>query len=191
MARNNRKIDRQVKHDEIAAAAARLFIERGYEATSMAMIAASVGVAPNTLYWYYKSKDELLVDALNRLVAAGFAAFAGLHEQPLGKQLLWAFQQFARVSDLISTVHALAARSEVVGKWHDQFHAALEGILIQKLAERGMAAAQARMMATVGTFVIEGLLSHPHSQRQRQAVVAWLAGMESPKRARKDSASGK
>jgi len=73
MAKNKRAVDRQLKTDEIVNAAMRLFVERGFDATSMAMIAAEADVAPNTLYWYYPSKDDILVGVLNRLVAAGLS----------------------------------------------------------------------------------------------------------------------
>ena len=66
MGKNKRDVDPQVKRDEIEAAALQLFTEHGYEATSMAMVAAHAGVAPNTLYWYFKNKDDMLVAALNR-----------------------------------------------------------------------------------------------------------------------------
>ena len=176
MAKNKSNIDRQIKTDEIEAAAARLFIEQGYDATSMTMIATAANVAPNTLYWYYKSKDDMLIAVLNRLFAAGVAELHGLDEQPLTQQLQWTFKQFAQASNLISTVHARAARSEVVREWHSQFHLLLESILVQKLSARGMSSSKAKLMATVGTFVVEGLLSHSHSDSQRDAVVAWLSG---------------
>ena len=44
--------------NEIIAAARTLFIETGYEDTSISRLAAAAGVAPNTIYWYFKDKDE-------------------------------------------------------------------------------------------------------------------------------------
>lgn len=43
-----------------------LFAERGYSGTSMSDIAAGVGVRKASLYNYYGSKDELLLDLLRR-----------------------------------------------------------------------------------------------------------------------------
>ncbi len=43
----------------IARVAARLFAERGYEATSVREIVESAGVAKPTLYYYYRSKEGL------------------------------------------------------------------------------------------------------------------------------------
>ena len=176
MAKNKRAVDRHLKTDEIENAATRLFVERGFDATSMAMIAAEADVAPNTLYWYYPSKDDILVGVLNRLVAAGLSEWNTQRDQPFAQQLLWVIEQFTRSRDLVSTVHARTAHSDSVREWHDQFHAMLDTVLVRQLSSRGMSASQAKLMATIGTFVVEGLLSHPHSASQREAVVNWLAG---------------
>ena len=58
MAQTKRGQDRAEKRDEIIAAARTLFIETGYEDTSISRLAAAAGVAPNTIYWYFKDKDE-------------------------------------------------------------------------------------------------------------------------------------
>ena len=67
MPRNRRPQDREEKRAEIVTAAAGLFTEAGYDATSMAKVAASAGVTTNTIYWYFKDKDALWV----KLVATG------------------------------------------------------------------------------------------------------------------------
>jgi AcrR family transcriptional regulator len=64
----------------IARAAARLFAERGYDATSVREIVEAAGVAKPTLYYYFRSKEGLahalltvplstLVSTLRRIVA--------------------------------------------------------------------------------------------------------------------------
>jgi len=181
MAKNKRDIDRQLKQTEIEEAAAELFVEYGYEATSMAMIAAHADVAPNTLYWYYKNKDEMLVAALNRLVAEFLTNIATIQDQPLDQQLLTVIEHFEEASKLVATVHARLTQSASIRDWHKQFHLMLDAVFIEKLNSRGLSATQAKMMATVGTFIIEGLLSNPHTKQQRPSVLAWLADLLSAK----------
>jgi len=65
MARNKRVQDREQKQQEIINAAYLLFLAEGYDETSMSRIAVEAQVAPNTIYWYFKNKDELLVNILN------------------------------------------------------------------------------------------------------------------------------
>lgn len=174
MAKNKRDVERLFKQEEIEAAAARLFIEHGYEATSMSMIAKQAEVAPNTLYWYYENKDDILVATLNRLVANGVAEYALVGDKPLSEQMLWLIEQFEQVSKLISTVHARLDHSPVIRAWHDQFHLMLDHLVVTQLCSQGVSSTQAKLMATIGTFVVEGLLSHPHSKKQRETIVGWL-----------------
>jgi AcrR family transcriptional regulator len=54
------------RQDEILAAAVRLWAARGFQGTSMAAIAAEVGLAKGTLYLYFPSKDALLDAVLRR-----------------------------------------------------------------------------------------------------------------------------
>jgi AcrR family transcriptional regulator len=48
------------KEQEIVAVAARLFKEKGYRATTLEDIAADVGMLKGSLYYYIRSKEELL-----------------------------------------------------------------------------------------------------------------------------------
>lgn len=176
MARNKRDVDAEVKREQIEEAACALFLADGYEATSMAAVAKAAGVAPNTLYWYFASKDDLLVATLDRLVNKALLQVAGMQEQSLGVQLRWLLGEFQQASKLISTVHSRLDRSETVREWHDRFHEMLDAMLVQQMVSKGMSRTKASVMATVGTYVVEGLLSHPHSSQQFDKVVQWLAG---------------
>jgi TetR/AcrR family transcriptional regulator, cholesterol catabolism regulator len=49
------------RRKEIFAASVHLFLEKGFNETSMREIAAAAGIGKSTLYDYYKSKDEILV----------------------------------------------------------------------------------------------------------------------------------
>lgn len=56
------------KLEAIVDAAARLFMERGYEATSVRELAKAAGVSQATLYYYIHSKSDLLVLLHNSVV---------------------------------------------------------------------------------------------------------------------------
>lgn len=54
---------------EIRDAAAALFIDRGYSATSTRAIADSVGVTQAALYYHFRSKEDLLIELLMGVIA--------------------------------------------------------------------------------------------------------------------------
>lgn len=69
MARNKRPQPADEKRAEIVAAARRLFVEDGYDATSMSRLAKEAEVAPNTIYWYFGNKDDVLIAVLTAVMA--------------------------------------------------------------------------------------------------------------------------
>ena len=58
--------DPQTRINEILDAADQLFFTKGYQATTISDIAKKIGVAQGMLYYYFKSKEELLETLLNR-----------------------------------------------------------------------------------------------------------------------------
>jgi AcrR family transcriptional regulator len=54
----------EARRDAIIAIAAEVFLENGFDATSMSEIAARVGGSKATLYNYFSSKEELLLQVL-------------------------------------------------------------------------------------------------------------------------------
>ena len=180
MAKNKRDIDLKVKQDELESTAARLFLSLGYDGTSMSHIARELGVAPNTLYWYYGSKDELLVAVLNRQMSQTLVRLPTIVEKPLKDKMAWALQEFELSRELVATVHARLEQSELIREWHDQFHRFIEATVIHTLQADGVTKEHATMLATVGTFLVEGLLAHPHSKRQREAILQWFTASALP-----------
>lgn len=71
-----RSRDRADKRDAVLRTAARLFNEKGFHATSLDTVAERLNVTKPTLYYYVKSKDEILFDCVRAgldLVRAGIA----------------------------------------------------------------------------------------------------------------------
>jgi TetR/AcrR family transcriptional regulator len=60
---------REDKLGAIHRAAAKLFAERGFERTSVDEIAAQAGVAKGTIFYHFKSKDDLFRQMLDRGMA--------------------------------------------------------------------------------------------------------------------------
>ena len=61
-----REQQREAKRFAVLSAAAQLFNERGFHATSLDDIAAKLNVSKPTLYYYVKNKDEILIECVRQ-----------------------------------------------------------------------------------------------------------------------------
>jgi AcrR family transcriptional regulator len=75
---------KQRTRQQLAEAAAELFYERGYDATTIDDIAAAVDVSPRTFYRYFPTKEDLVV-AIGETSIESFLAALGARapEEPL------------------------------------------------------------------------------------------------------------
>ena len=180
MPRNRRPQKREEKRDEIVAAATDLFTGAGYDETPMTAIAAAAGVATNTIYWYFKDKDALLVAVLDRVLAEALADAGERTGDPWEDRLLWAVERLERYSRLVTVVHARTAIAPVVDAWHTDFHRLAEEMLSDGFRSAGVPEESLRASTQIGVFVIEGLLLHPDAAASRREVIGLLArpGME-------------
>jgi AcrR family transcriptional regulator len=74
--------DPEIRKSEIIDAATELFLTKGLEETSISDIVHRVGVAQGLFYYYFKSKDEILNEVVERLAAAYFAQIERINKQP-------------------------------------------------------------------------------------------------------------
>ncbi len=180
MPANRRPVDRQAKRDEIVRVAAGLFTDVGFDATPMAQLAAAAGVTTNTVYWYVEDKDALLVAVLDLLLAEALQEYEQQDGAPLHEQLLWAVDRLQRFHRLVSVVHVRAAVAAVVAAWHDQFHALADALLADGFRRAGVAEADLPAAGRTGTYVLEGLLTHPQDETDRRAVLRMLTTIAAP-----------
>lgn len=176
MPRNKIHQDPAEKRTGIVGAARTLFLETGYEATSMAAIAAAAGVASNTIYWYFRDKDELLVAVLDAELERGMAEYLGAPATDATGRLLLVVRQLEQARRLVATVHARLQISSVIAAWHDRFHALSETLVQSEMQRAGIATDKARALVKIWVFTIEGLLAHPMSDDEKRQICSTLAG---------------
>jgi AcrR family transcriptional regulator len=88
-----RERKKQQTREAIHRAAMKLFAERGFEATTIADIAAAADIAPRTFFSYFASKEE----AVFAKFEAAFADFdKSLSERPAGTTALDALREWLR-----------------------------------------------------------------------------------------------
>lgn len=160
MPRNKREQDREEKREEIISAARRLFLSSGYEATAISRLAQAAGVTPNTIYWYFKDKDDVLVAVLDAELATHMVEYQSTPFSSLSERLLWVANLLEQVSQLVSTVHTRLHASTAVNGWHDRFHLLTEGLLSAEMQKAGVAADRIPALVKISVFTIEGLLAH-------------------------------
>jgi AcrR family transcriptional regulator len=148
---------RDEKATAIAEVAERQLRAGGYPALSVAAIARELGVAQNTIYWYFPSKDDLFVAALSRILEQ---IHAHKPSKQAGKieQILWFTDQFEELSGLRAAMTERARSAPVVAEFVANLDALLSRMLSGALAEDVPAAdlpvAVEAFRATVeGTFV--------------------------------------
>lgn len=72
------RLKSEARRQAILAVASEIFLENGYERTSMSMIAERLGGSKATLYNYFKSKDELFLAVLDFEIDTNAAAILGV-----------------------------------------------------------------------------------------------------------------
>jgi len=172
---NKRQQDRDEKRAELLGEARRLFIEDGYEATSMAALAKAAGVAGNTIYWYFADKDDVLLAVLDAVLSDVLADYQQVATAPLEDQLDWVVRQLQQMHRLVNTVHTRALQAPTIDEWHTSFHCITEGLFRATLEQAGVDRASIDADIKVGVFTIEGLLTHGLDGAQRQAICRRLA----------------
>ena len=96
MPRNRGLHDRDAKRADIVGVAREMFVSDGFERTSISRLAKAVGITPNTLYWYFKDKDDILVAVLALIAAEDATDYAAVADRPLGERLAWLVDRLQR-----------------------------------------------------------------------------------------------
>lgn len=123
------------KKEEILRSASRLFLSKGYHATSLADIAAAVGVLKGSLYHHIESKDELLFEIVVRHLASARADLMGAGPQEaarpdvkllLPRHILYLCRHYASLVFLLrESEHLPRFRRELIAKSVDQHEEAI------------------------------------------------------------------
>ncbi len=174
MPRNRRDVDRDLKVSELIDAAEQLFTATGYVGTTMTAIAAKAGVAPNAVYWYFPSKDHLLVAVLDRKLEQAIADAGFEPPGDLGETINVGLRRLRSYPALGALVHQRAPHSLVVAEFHDRVHQILRGYLIAAVERNGLRGAEAELIADTIIAVVDADPDHGGPRRSRQDLLEYL-----------------
>jgi len=112
--RSRRHASRAVRRAQILDAAQRCFAERGYHRATMDDLALAAGLSKGSLYWHFRSKEQLLLALFDRIMERIVAATRPERAES------------APVLDVIlepgrQLVKELTADREVLGSWLEFF----------------------------------------------------------------------
>lgn len=129
---------------QILDAAEKIFNRLGFNKATMDDIVAESGLSKGTLYWYYKSKDALILALLDRIFVGEISQFEklinaeGTASERLEKLMRAVAQEMAslkRLMPLMFEFVALAARQkpvrETLGGYYRRYHRLISEIIRQ------------------------------------------------------------
>jgi len=136
MPKTRHEFDRSAKVTELLDVAEGLFRERGYAGTTTAAVARAAGVAQNSLYWYFPSKDHLFVAVLDRMLDSLVRQVRSARARSLVDQILYVAQRLEETQTLGAAVADRARESEVVAEFADKMQKTLRTILLEGIASQ-------------------------------------------------------
>jgi len=174
MPSNRQNVENDVKKQEIRGSARKMFLAFGYEKTSLAKIAKQAGVTPNTIYWYFDSKEALFASVVEEIINAFLTAFDTRKGESLRGNILWVISVLEASRAFIVTIHEKSRTSEVIANVHQRFHDSLAEISEVYLLEKGMQPAEIKPYITLVSFVVEGILMHELEEKEKNDIVSLL-----------------
>ncbi|MFS8198542.1 TetR family transcriptional regulator [Streptomyces sp. CWNU-52B] len=148
-----RERTRRAVRKEIAEAANALFVERGFEATTIDDIAAAVGMSQRSVFRYFATKDDIVLGKFEFAVEEMLAAFrARPADEPLWTSLRGVFE----VLVLMSEMPERAAQMEPVHRMVFESPALRAGYLqrLQRLQDAVVDEARGRAEAAGAPYAV-------------------------------------
>lgn len=114
-----------IRKNEILDAAERLFVTKGFDRTSTNDILAEVGIARGTLYYHFKSKEEILNAMIERITEGLMEKAAGIAGQ----------KELPVLQRLTGMMLALNVDNELGREIMEQVHKPQNALMHQKMQE--------------------------------------------------------
>ena len=183
MPRNRSDRTRDDKTSELVSIARTLFLEQGYEGTTIAAIARAAGIATNVVHWYFPTKDDVFVAALDSLQSqdleeaqARIARSAPGRKKEVLEALLTEFvwRRLDRYG-LLAALHERLHFSPVVAEFHERAHRRYADYLGRAIDRCPVPAAERKLVVDALIAAMEDLVMHRASKRKARRMMTFLA----------------
>ncbi|MCI8294095.1 MAG: TetR/AcrR family transcriptional regulator [Hespellia sp.] len=135
------------RRNEILDVAERLFVGKGFDHTSIADILEEVGIARGTLYYHFKSKEEIMDAMIHRItkkLVGQAKVIADQKEQPV-------------LQRLTMMMKALNVNDELGHEIMEQVHKPQNALMHQKMQEELLAGVNPLITALIEEGVAQGI----------------------------------
>jgi AcrR family transcriptional regulator len=174
MPRNRRHVDRAEKVAAILAAGEQQLRADGVAGFSVAALARELRVAGNAIYWYFPTRDDLLIATVEH-VLQGIVARKPAGRRDLSARVLWFVEQLDELEHVRVGLSERARVSPVVAEFlvrlDEQARRMLRNVLAGHVPERDLAVATQTLLAT-----IDGLRLHALTRAERRRIVRYALG---------------
>jgi AcrR family transcriptional regulator len=172
MPRTRSDLDRDDKRQQILDRAEQQLRAGGFDGLSLAAIARELGVAQNTLYWYFPSKDELFVAVFRHV-----SERAAERRPPAGatpeEQAIWLFDELEAMGPIRLALHTRALSSPAVDALRAEGHTRLKA-LVKGWLPPTVRPSDRDLVAEAFLAAGEGLLLQHPPRPDRNRVVRFL-----------------
>lgn len=153
---------------QILAAARDIFLRKGFDATRMEEIAASAGLSIGGVYWYYKTKDEVILALMDAITNTDLDDLHALLDAPgpvierLKHYVRTSVPPTAKLSPLFHEFYGLGGRDPHVRSRLQAYFRAYRQVIVTLLAQ-GVTRGEFRpldveRLATLFAALYEGML---------------------------------
>jgi AcrR family transcriptional regulator len=170
--RTRTALDRDAKVGEILDDAVAQLRAGGYASLSVAAIARDLGVAQNAIYWYFGSKDELFVAALERMLRE-VVANKPPRQRSTKAKVLWFVDQLAELEQVRAALRDRARESAVVARFAAELDATWRSMLSNVLATELPDPRERRLAVDALIATIQGALLSAASRKERRRLVGF------------------
>jgi AcrR family transcriptional regulator len=154
--KNRQSVPREERRSELVSAATEMFLANGYAGTTMTGISASAGLSSATVYWYFKSKDDVFAAVMDRML--------GRETRALDDELAWADPVTALTRGLADmrpfrslhrSMHERMEHSQAVAEAHDRFVGWVRD-MVYAVLDRSETTLDRELAADVAVAIFEG-----------------------------------
>jgi AcrR family transcriptional regulator len=154
--KNRQSVPREERRSELVSAATEMFLAHGYAGTTMTAISAAAGLSSATVYWYFKSKDDIFAAVMDRML--------GRETRALDDELQWAdpvttltrgLADMRPFRGLHRSMHERMEHSESVAGAHERFLSWVRN-MVYAVLDRSDVAVDRELAADVAIAIFEG-----------------------------------